>query len=120
MATINSTNRKLDRTIRIFDRFLNVEMEVPVNEFDAVNSYLKEVMNTKTSADTLTTSVFMIAQSNSIPVMDLLAELKQQPGQLELTSTLAFYLNNLRSRATLLGINGSVVPNINAARNVVA
>lgn len=120
MATVNSVNTKIDKTARIFDRFLGFDLEVPVNEYDAVNSYLKSVMKSNQAADNLTVSVFIIATSQSIPVMDLLAELKKQPGELELTSALAFYMNNLRSKSTLLGINGSVVPNFNAARNVVA
>jgi hypothetical protein len=38
--------------------------------------------------------------------------------QLQLNSTLAYYLNGMRSPATLLGINSAVVPNYYAARNV--
>lgn len=120
MPTVNQVNPKIDKTARIFDQFLGIDITVPVNEYDAVNSYLKSVMSSNAAAGRLTVAVFTISQSQSIPVLDLLAQLKKQPGELELTSTLAYYLNNMRSRATLLGINGTVVPNVNAARNVVA
>ena len=49
--------------------------------------------------------------------MDLLAEIQGQD-QLQLSSTLCYYLNNQRSNATLLGINALVTPNYYAARNV--
>jgi hypothetical protein len=36
-----------------------------------------------------------------------------------LNVTLAYYLNQIRSRATLLGVGVAVVPNAYAARNVI-
>ena len=118
--TVNAVNTNIDKTVRIFDKFLGAELVVPDNEYDAVNSYLKSILTTPLAADNLTVSIFVIAQANNIPVMTLLSELQRANGALELTSTLAFYLNNLRSNSTLLGINGSVIPNQNAARNVLA
>jgi hypothetical protein len=47
----------------------------------------------------------------------VLAEIQGQ-NQLQLTSTLCYYLNNQRSNATLLGVNALVQPNFYAARNV--
>jgi hypothetical protein len=37
---------------------------------------------------------------------------------LELTLNMAYYLNNVRTRATLLGVNSQLVPNFYAARAV--
>ena len=38
--------------------------------------------------------------------------------QLRVQATLAYYLNNLRSNSTLLGLSATVTPNYYAARNV--
>ena len=49
--------------------------------------------------------------------MNLLQQIQGQTLP-ELTLTLAYYLNGLRSKATLLGVNASVTPNYYVARNV--
>ena len=49
--------------------------------------------------------------------MDLLEQI-QGTNQADLNLTLAYYLNNIRSPATLLGINALTTPNYYAARNV--
>jgi len=49
--------------------------------------------------------------------MDLLQQIQGQ-SQAELNLTLAYYLNNIRSPATLLGINATTTPNYYVARNV--
>jgi hypothetical protein len=48
----------------------------------------------------------------------LLAECEEDMDKIQLTATLAYYLNGLRSPTTLLGINASVTPNFWTARNV--
>jgi hypothetical protein len=37
---------------------------------------------------------------------------------MDINLNMAYYLNNIRSRATLLGVNSQVVPNFYAARAV--
>jgi len=39
---------------------------------------------------------------------------------IQLTATMAYYLNGLRSPSTLLGVNSSVTPNFYTARNIAA
>jgi hypothetical protein len=90
---------------------------VPVDQFDAVYSYFKSVFATDEIAGNFTVTLFRVAQQSSISVMDLLQTLQQQ-SQPELTLTLSYYLNGLRSPATLLGINQTVTPNFYVARNV--
>ena len=93
MTTVNYGNPKTDTTVKVFDRFYVFEQDVPVDQYDAVLSYFNRVFK------------------------DLLAEIQCQD-QLQLSSTLCYYLNNQRSNATLLGINALVTPNFYAARNV--
>jgi pyruvate/2-oxoacid:ferredoxin oxidoreductase alpha subunit len=74
-------------------------------------------MSTARIAGNFTVSLFRIAEETNIPALTLLDAMKGQTG-LNLTASLAYYLNSIRSRATLLGINASTVPNQYAARLV--
>jgi pyruvate/2-oxoacid:ferredoxin oxidoreductase alpha subunit len=117
MSTINAINPKIDQSVRVFDSFYNFDVDVPVNEYDAVFSYFKSVFTTAQAAGNFTVTLFRIAQENNTPVLALLQELEGQ-NQIQITATLAYYLNNLRSPATLLGYSVPVTPNFYAARNV--
>jgi len=120
MGTLNEPNPKVDRTVRLFDQFYAFDVTVPVNEFDAVNSYFVSLFKTKTAAQNFTTALFRISQDTGIPVLTLLQELQAQ-GQgntISVTQTLAYYLNINRSRATLLGVGQYLTPNLFVARNV--
>jgi hypothetical protein len=101
MATVNETNFREDLTVRVFDRFYSFDVNVPVDR----------------AAGNFATSLFRIAQNTNIPAMTLLAGFQGQTG-VNLTVNLAYYLNLIRSKATLLGVNASATPNFYAARAV--
>lgn len=117
MATINATNQNEDLTVRIFDRFYSYEVDVPVNEYDAIYSYFSSVMTTRQAADNFTVSLFRVAELTGIPAMTLLQGFQGLSG-INLNVNLAYYLNLIRSNATLLGVNAAVAPNFYAARLV--
>ena len=117
MGSVNYANPKIDQTVKIFDRFYNYEVDVPVLEYDAVYSFFNSIYGTAEAAGNFTVSLFRVAQQSAIPVMDLLQQIQGQ-SQAELNLTLAYYLNNIRSPATLLGINATTTPNYYVARNV--
>ena len=117
MSTVNYVNPNLDRTVRIFDDFYKYDTVVNENEYDVVYAFFKATFTEELAAKNFTISLFQVADQAKIPVLELLSQL-QGKGQLELTATLAYYLNNLRSNATLLGLSAPVVPNYYAARNV--
>lgn len=116
-GSINYSNPKIDQTVKIFDRFYAYEVDVPSLEYDAVHSFFLSIYGTSLAAGNFTVSLFRVAQASGIPVMDLLEQI-QGTDQADLNLTLAYYLNNIRSPATLLGINASTTPNYYAARNV--
>jgi hypothetical protein len=116
-TTVNYTNPKLDGTVKIFDEFYAYSASVNQSEYDAVYSYFHSVFGTSEAAGNFTVSVFRISESSGIPVMTLLQEFQGQ-SQPELTLTLAYYLNSIRSNSTLLGLNAATTPNFYAARNV--
>ena len=116
-GTINSVNTKVDQTVRIFDQFYKYETNVPQLEYDSIYSYFRSVFATAEQAGNFTIVVFRIAEESDIPAMTLFEELRGQ-GLPELNLTLAYYLNTLRSSATLLGINSKNTPNFYVARNI--
>lgn len=117
MGSVNNLNPKIDTTVRVFDEFYNFSVEVDSNEYDIVNSYFESVFDDITAALNFTTTLFRISQESNIPIMTLLDEI-QDLNTIELNSTLAYYLNGLRSPSTLLGVWEPVVPNYYTARNV--
>jgi len=119
MTTVNTVNTRIDTTVRIFDQFYSFDETVPVNEYDAAFSYFKLIYTTEDSARNFTTALFRISADSGIPAMTLLDEFRRL-GAAELNVTLAYYLNNIRSTSTLLGVSSAITPNYYAARNVVA
>jgi hypothetical protein len=116
MSTVNYANYKKDLTVRVFDNFYNYDTNVPADEYDIVYSYFASVMPRK-AAGNFTVSLFRVAEDTNIPALTLLQSMQGQTG-LNLNANLAYYLNMIRSRATLLGVNASSTPNQYAARLV--
>jgi len=117
MSTVNYTNPNKDLTVRLFDQFYSYEVDVPANEYDVVHSYFLSVMSTRQAAGNFTMSLFRVAQNTGIPALTLLKEFQGLNG-VNLSASLAYYLNSIRSRATLLGVGVAVTPNFYQARNV--
>lgn len=118
MGSVNTANPNVDLTVQIFDNFYNFGLDVPTNEYDAVNSFFESVFIDKEAAQNLTTTFFRIASESGTSVMTLLEQVQGQSA-IEVTATLAYYLNGLRSPSTLIGVNVPVTPNYYTARNVV-
>jgi hypothetical protein len=77
-------------------------------------------MTDRTAAGNFTASLFRIAEETNVPALTLLDGFQQGgTSGMGLNVNLAYYLNSIRSRATLLGIGVPVVPNYYAARNVI-
>lgn len=116
-GSINYANYNLDQTVRVFDQFYSYDVDVPAAEYDIVRSYFLSTMKNKQAAENFTVSLFRVAQSTKIPVLTLLDQMKGQTGS-KLDVSMAYYLNQIRSRATLLGVGVPVQPNAYAARNI--
>lgn len=117
MPSVNETNYSIDQTVRVFDTFYAFDLQVPADEYDAVNSYFRSVFTDRIAANNFTTTIFRIARETNTPVLTVLQQLNNQD-EIALTASLSYYLNGVRSPTTLLGINAAVTPNIFTARNV--
>jgi hypothetical protein len=118
MPSINDTNFNKDLTVRVFDSFYDYDVNVPSAEYDIVVSYFRTQMKTKLAAENFTVSLFRIAEETGIPALDLLKAFEGAQG-VSLDLNLAYYLNSIRNRATLLGVGVPVVSNFYAARAVI-
>ena len=118
MSTVNYANYKKDLTVRVFDSFYDYDTSVPAEEYDIVYSYFASVMPKK-AAGNFTVSLFRVAQETGTPVLTILSNIQSQDS-IQLTLTLTYYLNGLRSGSTLLGFGATVTPNYYTARNVLA
>ena len=118
-GTVNALNTNVDLTVRIYDQFYTYEQYVSAEEYDVVFSYMKSVFTTDLAAGNFTVALFRIADTTQTSVMTILANIQGQDS-LQLTQTLCYYLNNLRSGSTLLGFGAAVTPNYYTARNVLS
>ena len=119
MSTVNYTNPNTDLTVRVFDSFYDYDVNVPANEYDVVYSYFLTQMTSKIAAGNFTVSLFRVAEDTGIPALTLLQEMQGNNG-VNINVNMAYYLNQIRSRATLLGVGAAVTPNFYQARNILA
>lgn len=117
MSSVNQTNPKIDLTVKIYDDFYRMAIEVSAEQYDIVNTFFRSIFKNQEAADSFTMSLFRIAQETKTDVLTLLTSMQDQD-QIQVTSTMCYYLNGLRSPSTLLGINAAVTPNYWTARNV--
>lgn len=117
MTTVNALNPKIDQTVQIYDHFYNYEQTVPVDTYDIVLSFFKSVFANQEAAYNFTVALFRVAYESNTEVLTLLQEMQGQDA-VQLNITMAYYLNGLRSSATLLGVLEPTAPNYYVARNV--
>lgn len=117
MGSVNAINNKTDQTVQIFDQFYGYQQSVAADEYDAVLSYFKSIFGNAEAAANFTVSLFRVSQQSAIPVMTLLQQLQGQSGP-QLTASLAYFLNGVRSASTLLGVKVATQPNYYVAHNI--
>lgn len=117
MTTVNYPNPGTDPTVRVFDDFNQRELVIDQNSYDSVYSFFAGIFASKEQAGNFTLAVFQITEDSGTPIENLLQELATQ-NTIQITSTLAYYLNNQRSNTTLLGITTVPTPNQYTARNI--
>jgi hypothetical protein len=116
-SSINVLNSSVDLTVRVFDDFNPLSIDVPVNEWDQVISFFDKVFGPGDAAVAFATNLFRVSYESNTPVLTLLDQMEQFD-RIKVTQTLAYYLNGYRSLSTLLGVNSTVAPTVWAARNI--
>jgi len=110
-VTTDSNNRN------IVNKFNNINFSVDSNQYDYVLSFFKSQMKDPDTAKNFTESLYQVSRQADLNILEMVDTLKGQTG-LELTASIAYYLNGTRSPSTLLGVSQSVKSNFYAARNV--
>lgn len=119
MPLIYTQEESIDRTIKIFDDFYNINLTVPTNQYDVVRSYFIGVCADKKTAENFTAFLFRIAQEAGIDALELLQEIKGINNTVELNQTMAYYMNSFKSKVSLYGVAVIPKPVQPVARNVV-
>jgi hypothetical protein len=116
-GSVNATNLNKDLTVRVYDNFYRYEADVPAAEYDVVHSYFLKTMSSRLAAGNFTVALFRIAQETNTPALTLLKSFEGTNG-VNLNAQLAYYLNQIRSISTQLGVSVTPTPNRYAQRNV--
>lgn len=115
MAEPNTT---LDPTTRVFDSFYNIDIVVPANEYEIVLSWFRSICATEQIAQNFTSFIFIISNNTKINALDLLSQLQGLTG-IEIDSTIAYYLNSVKTKSALYGVANTNTPNFYVQRNIV-
>lgn len=117
MANLIETTIR-DRTVRVFDRFYNFNINIEVGQYDVVYSYMRTVCENDQVAQQFTSMLFRIAQQLDISPSTLLKELQGKNG-IQMNQTMAYYFNSFKSKTSLYGFSVKPAPNQSVARNIV-
>lgn len=115
---IDAPQTQLDKTVRIFDNFYNFDLVVDSNQYEIVHSFFSSITKSKQAADNFTLLVFRISTLSGENPLNLV-EYLQGKSRMEVDSTLAYYLNSVKSKTSLYGVNATPQPNSNVQRNIV-
>jgi hypothetical protein len=118
MPQILDQRTSMDQTVRIFDSFYAITLNINGNEYDIVHGYFMSVCTTKTIANNFTAVLFRVAQETGIDALDLLDQIKGTK-KMEMNQILAYYMNSFKSKTSLYGISTVPKPNLPVARNIV-
>lgn len=118
MAKIIDTRGSLEDTVKIFDDFYSIDVNINSNEYDVVYSFFKRATSNNTIAQQYTAYLFRVAQSAQVPVLNFLQQMEKFD-KIEITRYLAYYLNSLKSRTALYGIGQTPQPNMAVSRNII-
>lgn len=118
MALIDETYTEMDKTVRLYDSFYELDLVVNASEYEILYSYFLEVSKSKSVARNFSTFLFRISNLTSIDTMTLLEYIKGT-SKLEMNGIMAYYLNAIRSKTTLYGVGAEPTPNETVQRNIV-
>ena len=103
---------------KTFDDVFNSTININGSEYDIVFSYFNSISATRAIATNFTLYLFRISNATGVSVIDLLDGFKGKPS-FQITAEIAYYLNTMKSNATLYGISTLPMPNQTIQRNIV-
>ena len=108
----------IDKTVRIFDEFYNLDLVVDADQYEIVLSFFKQYSK-EVTARAFAQTLFRIANDLQESVMNLLATFEGADA-LQVNLTMAYYLNSSSSnRVVMFGVNNVLTPVNSIQRNIV-
>jgi hypothetical protein len=101
-----------------FDQTYNSLLNINGAEYDIVFSYFVSISPSRSIASNFTLYLFRIAAATGVSVISLLENFKGKTS-FQVTGDMAYYLNTMKSNATLYGITQLPSPNQPVQRNIV-
>jgi len=116
--SINSNEKvNTDRNLKFVSEYNSPPAEINGNEWDYVLGFFKKMTSDAYTADNFALSIFQVSKDTGFSVTDIIQTMEGQTG-MQLSASLAYYLNSIRSSATLLGVKSIPKPNFYAGRSV--
>jgi hypothetical protein len=109
---------QLDPTVRIFDKFYDLDLVVGADQYEIVLSFFRGYTTNEAVAKSFTQTLFRVANETQLDVMDLLQSFDGSD-KLKITLTMAYYLNSISNKTVMFGVNNLVRPVEAVQRNVV-
>ena len=107
----------VDTTVKIFDQFYNLNLVVNADQYEIVYSFFKEYTSSIATAQSFTTTLFLIANQTQSNVLELLQTFEGSD-KLKVSLTMAYYLNSVSNKTVMFGVNNIFVPNNTVQRNI--
>lgn len=107
-----------DTTVRIFDAFYDLDLQVDASQYDIVWSFFKEYTSNDIVAKSYTQTLFRVASETNLNVLDLLQSFEGSDS-MKVTLTMAYYLNSVSNKTVMFGVNNLIRPNNAVQRNIV-
>lgn len=108
----------IDNTVKIFDQFYNLDLQISAEEYEIVYSFFRQYCNSDASAAAFTTTLFVISSQTGVNVLELLSTFDTSD-ELKVNLTMAYYLNNVSNKTAMYGVNNVIIPNNVVQRNIV-
>lgn len=105
-------------TVEIFDNYFNLQLGVNGEQYQIVYAYFAERTASDRLAGTYAETLFKISSLTGTPVEQLLAEFGDK-NSMEISLTMAYYLNTFGTKDFMYGVLTPVPPNQKVQRNIV-
>jgi hypothetical protein len=109
---------KNDMATRVIDQYYHFDLTVNTDQYDIVYSYFYSESLNKNTASNFTTMLFRISSITGKDALELLEYMKGKT-KMDVNTIMAYYLNSMKSKTTLYGVNMIPPPNQTVQRNIV-
>lgn len=119
LPIVNETSTDQIKTLSFFNGYFEKTLQINANLYDTVLGFFNLRMNSLEAAQAMTAAVITSAFENNVDPLQLIKSMRDLDS-IQLTDTLALYLNETRRNTSLLGTIQPRQVNRNVARNIIS